>query len=59
MIEVLDHGLYRPHHKGETDKHQRDPHADRRKADLKWQPATDPAILGVDRGQRNPGNRGR
>jgi hypothetical protein len=57
-VQVFQHRLHRAHHEGQADEDQRHPHAQRREADLEGQPLADPAVLRVERGQRDAGHGG-
>ena len=56
------HRLHRAHDEGQADEDQRDDDAERRVGDLDAERragAADPAVGGVERGQRDAGDRGR
>src|SRR4249919_1859594 len=58
----FEHRLQRAHRERQADENQRYDDPGRRVGDLEaewFQPAPDPAVLRIDRGQRDPGDRGR
>ena len=61
-IEVLEHGLDRAHDERQADEDQRDRDPERRERDLepeRLEQLAEPAVAGVERGQRDAGDRGR
>ena len=60
-IEVAQDRLHGAHDERQADEGERHDHAERRVGDLdpeRLEPAADPAVVGVDRGERDAGDRG-
>ena len=62
LVEIFEHRLHRAHDERQADEDQRDKDAERREGDPdaeRRQQAADPAGFGVERRQRDAGDRGR